>query len=261
MFNWDWNSSLWFVMIFMQFGFVMIAYRLFGRIGLFAYMGVSIFLLNLVSVVLVDYGFVGGWTLASGHMLFGSTFLITDILNENYGKREARKALWLGLFFAGAAMLIATGVTKYVPSIHDTMYEHFVALFGFASRIVFASFTAFLVSGLVDIHLYRYFREKNWGKIWISNNASTWFSKTIDAVVFASIAWYGIFPIEMVFGMMILSYFFDIITTILDTPFVYLGRWMKDNGKVGLLVGSFVYQDEQQAEIDRAVAAVHQPGK
>jgi len=236
-FSMDFNSWLWIIAVFVQFGLVTLAYRVFGKIGLFAYMGISIFLLNLVSVKLVEYGMVGGLALAAGHMLFGSTFLITDILNENYGKKVARKAVWMGLFFAGTAMGMAYLVTFYIPAEADIMHEHLHTVFGFAGRIVIASFTAFLISGLADIYLYRYFRDKNWGKIWISNNASTWITKTLDAVVFASIAWYGVFPVEMVVSMMAVSYLFDIVTTALDTPFVYLARWLKDNGKVG--IGTF----------------------
>lgn len=234
-FTMDSNSWLWFFSVFVQFGFVLLAYKLFGKVGLFAYMGITILVLNLVTVKLVEYGMFGGLVLGVGAALHGTTFLTTDILNENYGKKEARKALWLGITFAGFAVLLLQLALQFEPAGIDFMHDHMVAVFGFATRIVIASLTAFLVSGLIDIWLFRKFRDKENSKLWVSNNISTWIGKTVDVVLFIFLAFYGILPLEVMIAMIPITYAIDIATTMIDTPYVYVARWLKDKNKVGVL--------------------------
>ena len=84
------NELLWFCMLVINFGLILFAYKKFGRIGLYAWIPISTILANIQVVLLVDlFGF--GTTL--GNILYAGGFLVTDILAENYGRKEAQRAV------------------------------------------------------------------------------------------------------------------------------------------------------------------------
>ena len=97
------NELLWFCMLVINFGLILFAYKKFGRIGLYAWIPISTILANIQVVLLVDlFGF--GTTL--GNILYAGGFLVTDILAENYGRKEAQRAVYLGFFSLIAMTLI-----------------------------------------------------------------------------------------------------------------------------------------------------------
>ena len=69
--------------------FVLIMYKFFGRTGLFVWVGFATVLANIQVVKLIE---IFGLTATLGNAVYGSIFLVTDILNEKYGKKEAKKA-------------------------------------------------------------------------------------------------------------------------------------------------------------------------
>ena len=70
--------------------FVLIMYKFFGRTGLFVWVGFATVLANIQVVKLIE---IFGLTATLGNAVYGSIFLVTDIINEKYGKKEAKKAV------------------------------------------------------------------------------------------------------------------------------------------------------------------------
>jgi len=89
------NELLWLILTLVDFGSMLLAYRLFGRIGLYAVIVISIVLCNIQVLKIVE---MFGLTATLGNALYGSIFLATDILNEVYGKKEAQKGVWIGFY-------------------------------------------------------------------------------------------------------------------------------------------------------------------
>jgi len=84
------NELLWLLLLFLNFGIIILAYRFFGRIGLYCWIAVAVILANIqVTKTIQLFGFVT----ALGNIIYSTTFLATDILNENHGKKAARKAV------------------------------------------------------------------------------------------------------------------------------------------------------------------------
>ena len=71
------------------FGGVILAYRFFGKGGLYAFTVFATVLANIEVLILVR---AFGMEQTLGNVLFASTYLITDILSENEGKKSAEKA-------------------------------------------------------------------------------------------------------------------------------------------------------------------------
>ena len=92
------------------------------------------------------------------------------------------------------------------------------------SRIVIASIFAYLTSQFTDVWIFSKIKEKTEGKyLWLRNNVSTIISQFIDTVIFITIAFYGVFPNNVVLSIIIGQWFIKILVALVDTPFVYAG--------------------------------------
>ena len=218
---------------------IIVFYRLFGKAGLFIWMGLAIIIANIQVMKTIS---VFGFVTAMGNIIYGTTFLATDILTENHGKREARKAVVVGfsvMVFFTALMQITLMIA---PDVSDMMHPALAQVFSVLPRIMIASLTAYLISQLFDVWLFERIRERTNGKyLWLRNNVATMISQLLDNVVFTWIAFVGLFGLfgwEQVFGWDIIWQIFftslaiKYVVAACDTPFVYLAVWMKKKGMV-----------------------------
>jgi len=155
---------------------------------------------------------------------YSVTFLLTDMLSEFYSKEEAHRAVWAG-FYANVLLVIVVMITaKMTPAPFWGGQEAYLQTLGMVPRIVIASMTAYLISQHADVIQFHFWKQKTGGKyLWLRNNASTMVSQFIDTVLFITIAFYGEFPIQ---DLIIGQYILKLCIAALDTPFMYLGRWV-----------------------------------
>ena len=76
------------------FGGVLVMYRIFGKTGLYCATVIATITANIEVLLLVD---AYGMEQTLGNVLFAATFLVTDILSENYSKEDAQKAVNIGI--------------------------------------------------------------------------------------------------------------------------------------------------------------------
>lgn len=159
-----------------------------------------------------------GFAVPAAVIVYASSFLLTDMLSEFYGKHMARKAVWAG--FLANIMLV---ISVYIAIIWEGApfwghQEAFETVLKNTPRIVFASMAAYLVSQHHDVISYHWWMNKFPQHLWLRNNASTIVSQALDTVIFISLAFYGLFPI----GTMIIGqYVVKLLIALLDTPFIY----------------------------------------
>jgi len=95
----------------------------------------------------------------------------------------------------------------------------FENVFDSTLRLTIAGLVAYLLSQFHDVWAFNFWKKLTKGKyLWLRNNASTIVSQAIDAVVFMTIAYYGVFP---VIPLIIGQYTGKLVLAILDTPVVY----------------------------------------
>ena len=128
------------------YGAVLAAYRLFGKTGLYA-MTVAATIFANVEVLILIQGF--GMEQTLGNVMFASTYLITDILSENEGKKSASRAVWLGVFAAIIMILFTQYWLLYTPAESDWAFEHITAIFSTTPRMLLASFVGYVVYRLI----------------------------------------------------------------------------------------------------------------
>jgi uncharacterized integral membrane protein (TIGR00697 family) len=225
--------------MFVIFLFTIIAYRLFGRVGLYVWMVVALIIANLQVLKTIQ---VFGYVTALGNVIYGTTFLATDILSENYGKQAAKKAVYLGFFILIALTVIMQLTLFFIPHESDFASPALETIFGFLPRIAIASLTAYLISQLHDVWAFNFWKKKFKGRhLWFRNNLSTMTSQLVDNVIFTWIAFvgfFGLFGWEQVFewpiiiSIFVTSYIMKWVVAVIDTPFIYLAKWFKKKGHV-----------------------------
>ncbi len=225
------NESLWIGLVLFTFLSILLVYRLFGKTGLYAWIAVAMIICNIqVLKTVVLFGMIG----TIGNVLYGTTFLVTDILNEIYGKKEARKAVWIGFVTTIAVMVIMQISLKFIPHESDFAQGALATIFEIFPRIVLASLTAYVFSQFHDIWAYQMWRKKfsKDSQIWIRNNASTMVSQAIDTIIFCLIAFWGMFPKDVFLSILVTTYIFKFVVAIADTPFIYVAVWLHKNKKI-----------------------------
>ncbi|ANU23135.1 queuosine precursor transporter [Planococcus donghaensis] len=219
MFNEFWGLG------FALFNFVLllIMYKFFGKTGLFAWVAISTVLANIQVTKTIE---IIGLTATLGNSLYASTFLATDILNEKYGKKEAKKAVWLGFSSLLIMVLVMQFGIKFIPADSDFAQSSLETIFGLIPQIAIGSMIAYLASQHLDVIIFEALRKifPKDSQFWIRNNGSTLLSQLLDTLIFTSIAFWGVFPFDVWLQIFFSTYVLKFIVSILDTPFGYLAK-------------------------------------
>jgi uncharacterized integral membrane protein (TIGR00697 family) len=217
------NELLWAVMLMFNFGAIMLSYRLWGKIGLFIWIPLSVIVANVQVTKTVE---LFGLESTLGNIVYATSFLATDILSECYGKRDAAKAVAIGFFSLVVMTMLMNLALAFTPAPSDFVQESMVTIFSLMPRIALASLIAYLFSQLHDIHAFAYWKQRMPGKrtLWLRNNMSTMVSQAIDTLLFTTIAFWNVYPWEVLWQIMLTTYLLKWIVAALDTPFMYLAR-------------------------------------
>ena len=221
------NELLWLVMLLANFFLIILAYKLFGKWGLIMWIPISVIVANIQVIQTVE---LFGLVATLGNIVYASSFLVTDILSENYGKAEAKKAVWIGFFSLISMTLLMNLALAFQPLQGDEFatatHEATATIFGLMPRIAIASLAAYLLSQRHDVWAFHFWKKRfaHDHQLWIRNNLSTMVSQLIDSSVFVLIAFYGVFEIPMLFEIFLTTYFLKFIVAAADTPFVYWGK-------------------------------------
>ncbi len=232
------NEILLFGSILLIYGTVLCGYRLFGKGGLYAMTAIITVLANIEVLLLVD---AFGMEQTLGNVMFGATYLITDILSENEGARSAKKAVWIGTFTSAVMVLFTRYWLLYTPAGADWARPAIEQIFTTTPRMMLASFVAYAISQRIDVFLYHTlwrFTEQKTGSseklLWVRNNIATMLSQLINTVIFTLMAFMGWYDTKTLLSVMVSSYLIFIVTGLLDTPVLYAARYLKRKQKDGI---------------------------
>ena len=178
------------------------------------------------------HAFGRDWVISVGEIPFPLTFILTDILNEFYGRKTARKVTLL----AAAMIALTIGIIQlanlppwFPPAYTDPTWADnnmtpfaFTNVFMNASWIQFASLVAFLFANYVDIAVF-FLLKKLTGQrlLWLRATGSTAVSQLIDTIVILSIAFGARMTPDTLFSLIVTSYVVKVTVAILVTPVIY----------------------------------------
>lgn len=172
-----------------------------------------------------------------GMLPFPITFLLTDLLNEYYGAKAARRVTYVGFAMALLAFLLISVARRMptlegIPGTADS--ASFEVVFGSATLMYLASLVAFVLGSLLDIFVFGVFKNLTHGKlIWLRATGSTVISQLFDSFI---VTWlfFWMFPIllgkdhatwEFVLKTAATGYVLKFFIAVGMTPVIYAGRW------------------------------------
>jgi queuosine precursor transporter len=215
------NELLWVGLLFFNFLAILVVYRFFGVTGMCGWLVLSGIAANIQVVKLVE---LFGVSATLGNIVYAGSFLATDILSENHGKKDATRAVYLGFIGIVVFTVFMQFALWFTPAPDDFSHKSLTVVFSVLPRITVASLTAYVIAQMHDVWAFAFWKERFPGKkfLWFRNNASTVLSQLIDSVVFTGIAFWGVFPIAVFLEIILTTYLLKVIVAVLDTPFVYL---------------------------------------
>lgn len=204
----------------------------------------SLVLANVIGVKLFRFelDLSADWKLAiehtAGMLPFPVTFLLTDLLNEYYGKKAARRVTWIAFAMAVLAfvMIWAARSLPTLEGIPGTADEKsFETVFGSSSVMYVASIMAFLVGSMLDIGIFGLFKRLTGQRyVWLRATGSTVISQVFDSFVVTWLFFQGL-PVllgqpsagfDFVLRTAATGYVLKFFIAVGLTPGIYLGRWV-----------------------------------
>ena len=184
------------------------------------------------------FGQTGSLNFTAGTLLWPIVFVMTDIVNEFYGKRGVRFISWLavgvivyGFVFAYLAISLApagwwVGVAgdQGVPDYQKA----FAAVFGQGLWTIGGSLVAFLVGQLIDVSVFHRIRRATGERaVWLRATGSTAVSQLVDSFVVLYIA-FVLGPQQWSTNLFLavgtLNYAYKMLAAIALIPLLYLVR-------------------------------------
>lgn len=157
-------------------------------------------------------------------------FLLTDVLNEHYGKQAVKRLSWITMgLIAFCFLVIYISVILPISDISPVSQGEYEKIFSGSLWVMAGSITAFICSQLLDVKLFEFFNKLTKGKmIWLRSTGSTVFSQLVDSYVVLFIGFFIPGKISftdfLLFG--ITGYTVKLSLAILLTPLIYAMHYM-----------------------------------
>ncbi|MEY2829574.1 MAG: hypothetical protein RIQ33_1432 [Bacteroidota bacterium] len=212
------------------------------------FMGVKLFTLEgslgLQPVNWSLFGNTFNFNLTAGVLLWPVVFIMTDIINEYFGKKGVKflsylaaallvyafMMLYFGIQLKPANFWIESKKTVGVPNMNDAYQQ----IFGQGIGIIIGSLAAFLIGQVIDVVVFHRIKKvtgENY--IWLRSTGSTLISQLIDSFVVLFIAFYlyprwANYPTEAQFSFSLVmticvgNYIYKFVVAVALTPLLYL---------------------------------------
>jgi uncharacterized integral membrane protein (TIGR00697 family) len=174
--------------------------------------------------------FFGIFTQSVGIVLWPIIFVLTDLINEYFGKDGVKKLTYItmGLIvFMFLILFIALNIpaTSFSPVSDMAFHE----VFGQSMWIIVGSVVAFGVSQIVDVYIFTKFKLSTGNKyIWLRATGSTVVSQLVDTFIVQFIAF--VLPAKWTMSEFLINaswgYGFKLLIAILLIPFIYAGHYL-----------------------------------
>jgi uncharacterized integral membrane protein (TIGR00697 family) len=202
------------------------------------FLGVKIFSLETsLGLNPVNWHFFGAdrsFTLSAGVLLWPVVFIMTDLINEYYGKKGVRLLSYLTVIMLIYAFAMAFLAMKSAPAdwwvkskTGQGIVDYgnaFNGVFGQGLSIILGSLVAFLIGQLIDAFIFTRLKLKTGhNMVWLRATGSTLVSQLIDSFVVLYIAFYlgGNWTLEQVIGVGIMNYMYKVLMAFLLLPLLY----------------------------------------
>ena len=199
-----------------------------------------------------DLGFMT-LTAPAAVVVFPVTFLMTDIVNEKFGRRAVHYMIFMTFMTQVVLVSFLYLAGQFKPAAFWDGQKAWDSLFGVVPRITAASWITFLISENLDAVLFASIRRLTKGKhLWARNLFSSIPSLTLDTVCFITLAFSGTgLPL---WALMKGQFFTKYTICFTNVPFMYLNRWILGPSNV-----TYTTPLSEKQEPDRASSGLPLP--
>lgn len=144
-------------------------------------------------------------------------------MTEVYGYGAARRVIWLG-FACNLLAVIAIYLGGIAPAAPFwTQQPAYNSILGFAPRLLLASFIAYLVGEFTNSFVLAKLKIATKGRwLWTRTIGSTLVGEGLDTLIFISIAFGGIFSVQILLTTILTQWILKVAYEVVATPFTYL---------------------------------------
>lgn len=188
------------------------------------------------------------FNMTAGVVLWPFVFILTDILNEYFGKEGVKKIsyitaalisyaffmIWIAINLSPSDFWININSKDGTGNLFNIDYA-FSTILGQGLNIIVGSLVAFLVGQLLDAYLFEVIKKKTGDKyLWLRSTGSTFISQLVDSFVVLFIAFYFMpspdkrWSLALVFSVGIINYTYKLVMAILLTPLIYVAHYFID---------------------------------
>ena len=191
----------------------------------------GIFITNAVVAELIGGKLihVGSAVMSVGILPWPVVFITTDLINEYFGEKGVKRLSIITACLIAYCFLVLYAALK-IPAVEgkDLVTDsQFTAVFGQSMWIIVGSITAFLVSQIIDVTIFHFFKKKTGEKkIWLRSTGSTVISQLFDSFIVLGIAFWmtGKMTTEVYILSAFTGYSVKLIIAVLLTPLIYGGH-------------------------------------
>ncbi len=168
--------------------------------------------------------------MTAGVIAFPITFIVTDLMNEYFGKKGIRYVTLVGMvMIVFEFVLLQIAMAVPTASISPVPEDAFNIVFGASGRVIFGSLVAYLVGQLADITLFHWLRGLTKGKhLWLRATGSTFGSQFLDTFIVLTVAFVGQLSFQEIVAITLFNYGYKFIIAIVITPVIYAAHWVMD---------------------------------
>ncbi len=175
------------------------------------------------------------FNMSAGILMWPVVFIMTDIINEYYGRRGVKLLSYIGVGLIGYAFIM------FYSAIHITgadfwtikntangpvnMNMAFNNIFGQGLWIIVGSIAAFLVSQLLDVLIFHKIKKITGNKyLWLRSTGSTVISQLVDSyvVIFIAFYWGGNWTFAQTIAVGFVGYLYKFFIAVCLTPLLYI---------------------------------------
>jgi queuosine precursor transporter len=189
-------------------------------------------------------GFDLSFALTAGTLNWPIVFIISDVINEYFGKKGVKFISYLAAILVSFSFLVIYLAVYVKPAafwldVNSTdangqsinINEGFRMIFRQGLGIIIGSLSAFLIGQILDAFVFHKLRKYTKNKmIWLRATGSTVVSQLIDSFVVIYIAFYmfGNWSLDQVMTVSTNNYIFKFFIAIALTPLIYLAHYLID---------------------------------
>ena len=199
------------------------------RVIITAFFCMAFTIANLITVKVIDLGFLGMETPA-GVLIYPLVYILTNVIADVYGEKVAQRTIILGLC-VDILFVFMTTLILFLPSpAFFTGDSSLAFVFTQTTRILVASYISYLIGNFVNARITA---KLNKGEEYssVKNLGIIAFSELIDNFIFIGLAFIGVFTVGDILIMIISHWILSLMWSAIAQPFTKLTVKWAEKGK------------------------------